>query len=394
MPGAGIGWQQERQDQQGKNETADRPRAERPRAPASARVALVAHQLATAALERDPDGGAGPVEIEVAADRRTLAVATRFGGLDRGELEALVRACSERSVRTAAADDLGMASVLGCCRTVVVNAAPTRSTELIGLLPGQVDGVTGGAPSLHLSVTDPVAARACAGAPIETVDLSESMRNQLLDTASRGGFGTVEAVITPETSVPMRTLRARPRRSRVIDLRHAVDTIAAASTASAALKAALRYLGERFVGAVVFEVRDRSVAVWATAGGVADVGGLTQFMVQIDEACSLAFLAREAALVQGCPGSAALDRRLARLVAGEEQAYGVSLSVVVGGRVRYILYASEPWVDRRQAQRELELLGARLAHTLHRIEVDATWAHQAPASPASPAIARGRRADA
>jgi hypothetical protein len=167
----------------------------------------------------------------------------------------------------------------------------------------------------------------------------------------------------------------------MLDLRHAVGTIAAAPTASRALKAALAYVRERFLGAVVFEVHERSISVWAAAGGAADTAGLQRFMVRLDEASTLAFLAREAALLQGRPGESDIDRQLAKLVTGQQDAYGLSLSIAVSGQVRFILYGSEPWIDQAQAQRELEVIGEELSRTLCRLDRDDEWSRQTDTEP-------------
>ncbi len=339
----------------------------------AARVALLAHQLATAALER-PRSVGGRIFIDVASDSRTLGVSIRFDGLDAEEIEELVRACIADDVRAIGSSDLGLPSVLAWCRTVVINAAPGFSTEIIGLLPNDDDGDAARClASLHLSVTEPLTSMVSATAvPSETIDLSDSMRQQLREAAARGGYGAVEAEVEPETSGRIQLPHAPMRRGRPLDLRHTIQAIDMAPNEERAVKAALGYLRERFVGGVAFEVGMRSVEVWAAVGTVADTAGLQRYLVRIDEASTLAFLAREAAFLQGRPDRRGNDaeRALARLVSGNEGAYGQSISVAVGGRVRYVLYGCEPMVDAAQTARELEIVAEALSRALRRIDRD------------------------
>jgi hypothetical protein len=173
----------------------------------AARIALLAHQVTTAVLERQPGAG-GSIEIEVAADARTLAVAARFGGLDGDGLEALVRSCLDDDMRPATADDLGLPSVLSSCRTVVINAAPGEMTELIGLVPSDATEQWRGTTSFHLSITEPLAPRVRPGTPRPSLRPKERRRCERR-TCARAGLAC-STFGMPSGPSP----RPRPRRER------------------------------------------------------------------------------------------------------------------------------------------------------------------------------------
>lgn len=317
----------------------------------AARAALLAHQLA----ERAVDGG-GAVKLAIAVDADALAVGARFGPVEvNALLDAVPAWLGDARSASPLADALGVPSVVAWCRSLVVNVAPDVATEIIGILPRRIEAPPPAA--LHLSLSRALARDDAV--PRASIDLSDSMRQQLRATLARGpAAGGVCEPIAAECTAGVSLAPAA-----TVDV---LAALRASAGGTAALKCALDFLATRFAGGVVFEVAGGAARVWGAAGTIADPRGLQAFFVALDDACALAFVAREAALVRGAPGRSGPDRALARLVAGVEGAYALSLSVAVGGGVRYILYGAQPRGSADRAAADLELVGAELARALAR----------------------------
>lgn len=314
----------------------------------ASRVALLAHQIATSVLDgvdRGARAAGEPIEITCMHDEHTLGVSVRFGGLTASQLRSLVRyAVGDDVCPSDPVEDFGLPAAFSWCRTLVINARPGQETEIIGLVEPRPDDRRPRS-SLHVCVNPRPQDQAVVS---EKINLSDTMRQELRAAAAAGGA-------VPNGGAPRRAM----------DLGAAIGAIRQSLDTTEALRHALRYLSQRCRGAVVFEVGARHVSVWGAAGTIAHPAELRRYVVSVHDASTFAFLAREPALMRG-QATSELDRYLARLVAGFEGAFGMSVSVVVGGGVSHILHACDPVLERGQAARELEVLADELSRALRR----------------------------